>query len=429
MFLTTNKTILISISLLIVLSSCGKSKDLKTAPPASQPEQTKTDTPPAEPAAPVPAAPPANQIPNNNLVPQDQTSIDGNGNEILPPLPVGPAAQPAAPQTNVINPPLVPAKKETQKAYEIDFTNQVAVKTGGQSGELFYTSAGEDNLMEEFKSFNLKQNPEQQKMNANLAKAVVVAKLSRRTGAGEIFIDMSFDEFGKINKYRLLATPNGESMKLSVSKTGTTGLMPFEGGFLKCIDKDGGCENAYAKMKFAGGYTRVIFRNSYADMHFLFQENVIGNPGYDLWMNYIMGSASGLHSSTMFDSLQVSSFEVVNGRAGMGALLTTTDNDMMALSIPLVVSSEGAIVNASVAKLKDLASNYDLASMTKIYSQNLSQQVNSVKLIRNNGLGQLKLQLSLSSQAGPASLWMVISRVQKDIMSLSEINTFESKLK
>lgn len=461
----TNKTLLISATLLLALSSCGKSKDLKTdgaaspaptaepAPTEKAPEPTPTKLP--EPAKTAPPAPPAASGPgqitgipdsydqgpfgqqslpqpgqvgnNNNLIPRSAESSMSE-NEILPPLPASPFQNQGG-QTNVINPPLSNISETEGRAYQVDFTNQIAVKTGGQTKDLFYTSAGRDGLMEEFKAYNTKVAKEQQITNQNLAKAVVTAKLTRQTSNGDVAITMSFNEGGTIKTYKVNATPEANLMRLSLNRAGSNGEMQFQGGFLKCLDLDGGCENAYAKMKFSGGYSRVIFRNSLADMHFQYQEDIRGNSAFDRFMTYVNNSVNQISTSQAFDSMQMSSYEVVNGRAGMGALLTTRDQEMIGLSIPLVVSANNSMVDAQVSKLSDLALNYDLASQARNYSQSLSKQVSNVKLTYNNGLGQLKLKFEMGSSQAPANVWLVVSRVQKPTMSLQDIRNFESKVK
>ncbi len=455
MKMSMNKTVLISFSLLLALSSCGKSKSLKTAP-AESPAPTGAPQPAEQPAPaePTPAPRPQPVTTRGGNVPgQINEPIDYEQDEVTSPAtPQSPRSgapqwgrpaegrpgdlptYPGSPfdnnedQTGVINPPLESVKQTEERAYQVDFRDQVAVKTGGKTKDLFYTSAGRDGLMEEFKSYNLKVSKEQQVMNANLAKAIVGSKLTRQNSSGDILVTVNVDEFGTLKTYRLKATTEGDMMKLSVAKSGTTGEMTFQGGFLKCLDLDGGCENAYAKIKFAGGYTRLIFRNSLADMHFQYQQNVNANSGFNTWMNYITNSINEAPVAQVFDSLQLSSYEIVNGRAGMGALLTTKDREMVGLSIPLVVSANKSEVNVPVSKLSDLASNYDLKTGAS-YSQNLSQKINTANLIFNNGLGQIKLNLNMGSPQAPATVWIVASRVQKKVMSLNQIRTFESKVK
>ena len=422
--------------MLMALTSCGKSKDLKTPEAPAAPVVQAPTTPST-----AVQTPPTNSLPSTgNLLPADNSS--GFNNEVLPPLPAGPAtnpndvpssgSNPISENSNEIRSPLKPASPQLQRAVQIDFTNQEAVKTGGQSRDLFYTSAGDDGLMNEFKNFALKVSKNQQSMNANLAKGIVTAKLSRSNSSGEVRVELTIDEslngVGSVKVYRLKAVTESSVTKLVLAEA-ATGTLEYQGGFLKCIDADGGCENAYVKIKMQGAYARLVFRNSFADMHFLVQEKIVNNPGFDLFNKYISNSSAGNPTNERIDTLQLSSFEVVNGRAGMGALLTTKDKEMIGLSIPLVVSGTKSEVNTKVTKLSDLSKNYDLSALANIYSQKLSQQIADVMLVNNNGLGQLKLKMTLGSAANVGSIWMVVSKVKKSEMTIDQIQAFEAKVK
>ena len=167
--------------------------------------------------------------------------------------------------SSVLRPPLASSVKQTTAA-DLKFDESEAVKTGGKLQTLNYTSAGRDGLMAEFKLKSKSVSAEQQAMNLKLGAAVVTAKLSRVAATGEVFVNITLNEFEKIQTYKIKAVVDGDKMKL-VSAV-ATGDLEFQGGFLKCTDLDGGCENAYAKIKMSGAYARIIFRNSYADHNF-----------------------------------------------------------------------------------------------------------------------------------------------------------------
>lgn len=447
-----SKTLILSSGLLLslsALSGCGKSKEVKSNPP---PTVETTQAPPAEQQQPqieLPKAPGQNDqqappvITNPNQNPDDQILTppgapqqpgrggrtgEGEGEILQPPgLPVSPGTPDE--QVNGGQPLEAPIAIEDLMAYQIDFKGQQAIKTGGQSGELFYTSAGADELVEEFKSYNGRVAIAQQAMNTNLAKAIVNAKLSRASSSGAVTLSLTIDEFGTEKIYRFSTTEEGDKLKLSLASKGTTGEMQFQGGFVKCVDEDGECNVAYAKIKLAGGYTRIIFRNSLSNLHFLVQENIEGNSNFSLFSSYALNAGNQVETAAKFSDLELSSFEVINGRAAMGALLMADDSEMIGMSIPLVVSGRNSEVNASVAKVADLSKNYDIAKLEGTYSTNLSQRISEIKLVNNNGLGQFKLQIKLGTPQKPASVWIVVARTQTKILSLEEIRSFEAQLK
>ena len=264
------KSVLISSTLLLsltMLSSCGKSKEVKSQPPTAE----ITQAPPvANETLPTPTPE------EGTLTPNGQTRLPMSGRGSMPaptstpdvfptpdanfpgePLQGPEAGLPALGRGGKLPSPEEMLSADPTRAYQVNFKGQVAVKTGGQSKGLNYTSAGDDSVMAEFKSYNSKVSAEQQKWNNNLAKAIINAKLSRTSD--EMTVSLTIDEDGKINTYRMIATNDGDKMKLSMPKMGVPGQLEFQGGFLKCLDADGGCETAYAKIKLSSGYTRVIF--------------------------------------------------------------------------------------------------------------------------------------------------------------------------
>lgn len=442
---------------LMTFSSCGKSKDskkvddvaAKQTQPAPAPEQNGAPVPPSADAglnnpanAPLPAAPtgrPADRGESSTATPGAPTQqVPANGG--IGPAPTGhPNGSPvihgnsgAETQTNnssVLRPPLTASAKQSS-AVDVLFDEVEAVKTGGKSQALNYTSAGTDGLMAAFRANAKKVSLDQQKMNQNLATAIVSAKVRRVSATGEIFVDLNVDEFGKLATYKMKAQDEGDKMNLSLAAA-AGGDLEFQGGFLKCTDLDGGCENAYVKIKLSGAYTRIIFRNSYADNHFGVYTNSNGtmNPNFELWNSYIVNKISGAATNEKMDFVQVSSFEVLNGKAGMGALLMTQDQDMVGLSIPLLAAEKGTKVSAPVTKLVDISKNYDLSVLASQYTQKLSQAVKSVTLIANNGLGQLRLLLSFSEDKSDSKIFLTLSRVQKPTMTVDDVQTFEATVK
>lgn len=428
---------------LMTFSSCGKSKDTKkaddtatkqTETTTSAPEQNGAPVPTADTGlnspvnAPLPAAPTGRPADRTGTMGTDTAAPVGNTNG----APVINGNSDAETQTNnssVLRPPLAVSTKESS-AVDLQFDEAEAVKTGGKSQTMNYTSAGSDGLMAEFRAYGKKVNAEQQKMNQNLAAAVVSAKIRRVSTTGEVFVDLNMDEFGKLVTYKMKATDEGDKMNLSLASS-TGGDLEFQGGFLKCTDLDGGCENAYVKIKLSGAYTRIIFRNSYADNHFGIYTNTNGmmNSNFELWKTYIQNKMSGAATNEKMDFVQVSSFEVVNGKAGMGALLMTQDQDMVGLSIPLVAGEKGTKVSAPVTKLSDISKSYDLSVLASQYTQKLSQAVKSVTLVANNGLGQLRLLLSFSENKTDSKIFLTLSRVQKPTMNVDDVQKFEATLK
>ena len=317
--------------------------------------------------------------------------------------------------------------KKSNGAVNAKFDEAEAVKTGGKSDTLSYTSSSADGLMAEFRGYNNKVNAEQKTMNLNLAKAVTNAKLIRSAGGGmtvDLNLDESLNGVKKITSYRLQATQSGD--KYSLSKVSSNGDLEVQGGFLKCTDADGGCDNAYIKVKMSGAYVRVIFRKSYADRYFILQEGSQGSS-FEMWKSYLTNTVTGASTSQKLDYVQTSSFEVVNGRSAMGVLIATEDKETIGLSVPLLVADKGTQAGSSVAKVNDLSKYYDLSSNSN-GSQNLAKAIKEAKLVNNNGKGEVRIRLDVSSGIQAGAIWLTLSNNQKASLSIAEIQGFESKV-
>ena len=456
----TRKNIILALSVVSVVG-CGSSKDSKTVtvgggvPQTSQPTtQNPVTTQQAPTPVPTPAGLPSNQ--NRNVDrggeqnPQNDfpTDIDQKINGQQGSAQLGTANKPKnsngwetsynsdeenqTGSSSVLNPKVKMSDDGVQRALHVNFSDSdEAVKTGGQSPEgLFYTSSGDDGLMSEFKSYNNKVSAEQKQMNMNLAKGIVVAQLKRQLADNSIQLQLTVDEFGKLKTYVMKASQEDNRLKLTlVSKTGD---LEYQGGFLKCTDTDGGCENAYAKIKLSGAYARVIFRSSYASRLF-HMPSTNTSKAFALWQTYVNNTVDNVQGATQAISyVQVSSFEVVNGRSGMGVLLVTDDKQLVGLSVPLLAKDKGSSVDVAVQKISDLSQSYDLKKLAATYSTKLSDTIKSVRLERNNGLGDIRLKMDVSDSANDAQkslIWMTVSKMNKATMSVGDIQEFEKTLK
>jgi len=434
----TKTGLLLSMTVLTALtfSSCGKSKTERAPEPVSTTEQppvvenngapaptqagdTQLDSP-SEIEAPLPAAPtgrPGSRSSETEI--RDGSNVGSENNS---------SAEQQAGGSSVLRPPLAESKESS--AVGLTFSEAEAAKTGGQSAKdkLFYTSAGRDGLMAYFRKLSTTVNAEQQKMNSNLAKAIISAKLKRVASTGDIFVEVVVDENGAVRNYKLKATDAGTKMDLTAEQQ--PGMLEFQGGFLKCTDTDGGCENAYAKIKFSGAYARVIFRNSYADQNFIIYKNpaLAVNANFELWNSYVLNKTTGVVTNQKMDYTQVSSFEILNGRSGMGIMMMAADQNMVGLSVPLMAPEKGTKLSFPVARVTDLSKSYDLSALAGQYGTSLAQAVSEVKLIANNGLGQLKLMMSFSSNPTDSKVFVDLSRVQKPTLSADEISKFEKAI-
>ncbi len=436
--------LLISVAVLSTLtfSSCGKSKDTKATPEAvttatQTTSPTKTRLESTNPSGIPHGAPtPTNldgvigQIEPNNqntgapgAVLNPNSPINSNSNDGI--TIIEESTSSSADSTGVADGQKTQLNESS--AAGLKFDEPEAVKTGGKSGDLNYTSSANDGLMTEFRARAKTVSADQQKLNQNLAGAISSAKM-RKSANGEMTVDLLIEDIHQKNQlYSLKATADGNKMKLA-SVSGAGNELEFQGGYLKCLDADGGCQNAYIKIKFSTAYARIIFRNTYADNHFSIytnEQSAAPNLNFDLWKSYILNKTSGAAVVQKIDYVQVSSFEVLNGKSAMGVLVMAKDKDAVGLSVPLLAGETGTAVSAPVTKISDLGRSFDGALNS---SQKLSQALSGARLVANNGLGQLRLLLSFSQNEADSKIWMDLSRVQPATLSVSDVQKFEASV-
>lgn len=396
-----------------VISSCGASKESKRS---EQKQQTTTNQPPID-GAPTTASTPVPQQPQapggapvGRQVGETQTT-EGNDTTVTTPkadaAPVG--------RVNTEDKKNEDTKKPGTNSVP-DFKEDSAIKTGGQTGELNFTSASDDGIMELFRSKATTVSKEQQEMNSNLAKAINGARLKK--SGSDYNLDLAITGIEKAELYKLKATADGNKMKLSL--VSTTGDLEFQDGFVKCLDES--CDTSYAKIKMSGAYVRVIFRTMNMNNHFMIQKDV-QDDGLNLWKSYIQNTIEGSASSAQIEMVKASSYEILNGKSAMGIQLTTKDNQAVVLNTLLVAPEKGTDLKQKITKVTDLSMNYNLAS-TAGKANLLSSKVTETSLVKNNGKGQMSVKLAFSSGA----IWMVLSPVKSKSMTADEVSKFESTL-
>ena len=480
----TFKTSLISVAVLLTLSSCGKNKDLKTSGDAPKPAATQPNSNSDSDTGSAAQNQQTQQNQNHTKNGSDQAApkVDGSvknqrakdegrkdrGGHVT----IGDGEnsddqkksnedkkQPVKPSTIKEQSPKkqddaksdskqddskkVETKKEESKKEKEDTTqvkrvidvdkNQIASKTGGQTKDLlYYTGAGDDGLMEEFKSYLPKASPAQQHVNAKLAKSIVGARLTKAVGGDQI-IDLAIEESvggGRtgIKNYRLKAQQAGNMMKLS--QVSATGSLQLQNGYLKCLDTDGSCMNAYAKVKMSGGIARVIFRKTVANVYFLIQENIVNNDNFNLMNWYIKNRTQAISTTQKINLIETSSYEVVNGASAIGLTMKTSDNEMISLTTPLLVSPSGSVVDVGVSKGLDLSKSFNLSS-NENYESRLQNAISDARLVANNGRGQLKIKLNFAAAENTGAIWVVVSKsaTSSKTLSVENVRAFEASLK
>lgn len=291
----------------------------------------------------------------------------------------------------------------------VKFDESEALKTGGQksttaksSTPYFFTGASKDGVLERLKDNSQNKSEAEKSTNSAIASAIQHAKLGKsREGHATLSLELQIGN-ELTQKIRLKAESENSEV-LVVSKTNRPAaeeaLHPV-GGQLICLDvqKRSQCSVQVAKVNFTNGSAYIIFRKTVAMAH---AEFVISdrdykyndNQAFNRMKDYVLNRVQHVKTDKKVKELILSSFEVVGGESELGVILTTEDKQMATFKVPLVAEAQGVNVSHRVTTQANLAHYFDIADLADTHVRSLLVGIDSVRLVKNNGRGDIMLQL------------------------------------
>lgn len=274
--------------------------------------------------------------------------------------------------------------------------------TGAQNGDdLFYTSSSTDSVLAYLRSRNSTVSEVQKQANLQAAAQIFSADLQKEPMVDVAYISLKVQEGADVKNYTLVGELSSESMRpVKLIKAKSTGHQILSGQ-MKCIDFDGGCNNILARLSFGApgsmAIAYVVFRNSIADLFIEFSEKASEskNPEFIKIWEMFSSTIHNENTKERFDNYNMKSFEVVNGRSGFKIEALAKNDQFLGFSGPLLAPEVGSSVKIPVSRLaqnEDLS--LDLLNLGSIQYDLLST-LGDLKLINNNGLGQIRLQIKM----------------------------------
>lgn len=382
---------------------------------------------PAAPKAPVVKAPPAKQQEPVSQYPQPP-QVEQVG-------PVAPAI------SDVLRAPdlgenVLPDDYSSDDVHNISRDGITKRLTGGVTKDGYvYTSASTDELLNFLRKRNERVGAESRRQNLAAAASVVSAKISQDGFEGEsAVITLKVQESGGVKVYNLAGgMSEGRASKLRLVKAGngerTTGAYNVA-GTLKCVDLDGGCETAMARLEIGNGngfgVAYVVFRNSQVDLYFHLpaKEKYSGNPEFYTLSDYFISTIKDLNTSSKIQKRTMSSWEVVNGRSGFTFTTKGYNDELLAFSGPLLSQDGSNAVNVRLNRIgKDEDNSLDLISVRNS-RLNYANTIQEARLIANNGLGQIRLSVKMRKRNNYAQdkFAVTVMKTIKPIVDLEDDN-------
>lgn len=304
--------------------------------------------------------------------------------------------------------------------------------TGARSEDgLVYTGNSTDYLltflrtrMENVKSDAVKRN------NLTLAKLVKSAQL-RIGEAGDVIASIRLQDGNEGMTLHLGGAVSSDAFSpLKMSQHDQKQVnMPKADGEFRCLDLNGTCETSMLRLslnvKGTSGVVNIVFRNSLADLHVRFPSKPSESTEYMNLENFVRNAEYNRDTNFKIKEIRMESFEVVNGRSGFKTVIMGANDEVMAFGGPLLAPEFGTALSLTADRTVELEQSLDLEKIGATVSR-ISDTIASAKIVNNNGLGQVRLSLTLRKRAGfdPDTVFFTMMRVSKPIIYLSEENVY-----
>ena len=191
-------------------------------------------------------------------------------------------------------------------------------------------------------------------------------------------------------------------------------------GTLKCMDVPSAngrtCETAIVEIKNLAkksATAQLIFRRTDVDLKAIFPNRNCKEQSCEDMYTLFRETEVGINDVKALKRAKLASFEVIQGKSAFHLVMQTKGNEVIAMGGPLLVESSNVIADRTL----NLEDTLDLGTLQN-YHSNLHQSLTDVRIVGNNGLGKIRLQIKMKSGQPVLqdSFQLEIKRVLKDIL-------------
>jgi hypothetical protein len=424
-----------AVTALVISSACSKGGDSHSSAAPATKAAVASPT-----ASPVPNVmipmPPKSQKNGSELDRQSgQSSIDPR-----------PVSNSGSPHLTFIEPLHMKGDEIFQLTTQLGAVTQ-GIQTGFKDAsgmELFYSGTSQDDLTKVIEDMSNSKSPDQRKRDLDFSSRVGISKFEANLFTHSISISIAFEENGQIktNEYIGSLSPSERMVKIGSLK----GPGKLERTELEaiCMDRDEACTVLYVKLLHrTNSKAQNSTKNSFAEAHMIARKS---NPVLDI----AGGGYSASHNSD-YDGL-VSMFmnperrpskiekkelflsETVNGPSTVTVNLLFRDGlseESFGFQGPLVRTQDHGIDTQSMMfsgnnvnlEMQKIPSEfyYRGDAQAKISGPLLSNSVQSVRMITNDGRGTIRVEMLVPADAADAKadkLIMTVAARPKQIRGL-----------
>ena len=410
--------LIIFLGLSLFLASCGKKKEAarQEAPAATQapqpsgaPQSAPESIPPdvkvadkpektsAEPSKEVPK--PVTDIANKGIKVSEDASLKVNGRGDINNRKV-PAKSSSKAATKA-----VPVKASDKNAKVAETSTAAAKASAGASSRLasatyltggisdyglYYTMIANDGVFRVLQELVAEKTADEIERDIAFAQSVYDAQflIDRK---GDLTIDVSLRS-GKGFEERRFVAPYDKNQLMVVNLDNIK--MTAE-----CIDlnkRSEDCYNMIVTLEKAGAETKIVLRQSGARLDY--QMDLSEDADFNELAQYLRNSNLDVQTSERVATINVYSFEVLNGKSAQTTVLMGVANQVLSFKSELTVKKDLSPSLNNVDKAQDWNDLYlEKARFTK--DMKFQSMIKSAKLTENNGKGQFTMDVMFESKA------------------------------
>ena len=387
-----SQLLVFSVLVALVSSGCGKSqknKSVTAPPPPPAVEQT-----PTAPAPEVQVESAATPTPAPAATPAEITDISTLGAENM-------------------DADLSDYDLENHRLAQIFTMGRDLTGLKNSSG-LHYTGSSVDNLLSDLlKKQNQISSAEAKSRNQKAAQSIQSIGLSIDENHRNLLVSVDILKNGKTETILLEGSLNftnslGQKMSLLESRNSKN---PVKAS-LTCLDIDRECETSRLTLRMGSpekaAVVEVILRQNYSDLHVDFPKHPETTSDYLAVETFFYNSQKSTTELNRVKEIKMNTFEVVQGVSGFQISILGYNQQFLSFKGELLAPAHGTVVSLDLDRSTTLYPKY---------KADLANKISDAKLVNNNGLGQLRLELQTAAKQdlGSNQIYMTFKRILKPI--------------
>lgn len=311
-----------------------------------------------------------------------------------------------------------------------DMSNVPSDLSTDEGEKLFFSGAGMDDLREQLHAaVEATLDEEVKQINAQFAAGVTMSTFEVNEVSGRVRATVTLKRGGKPQQFIFAGTLNNKG----IFRSGDVKVAPFVALDMACMDRGAGCQTAHIRIR--DGHrnqvrtAHIIARQSSSDIHIDAPGfGVARNPEYDRLLGLLVDTINNPNGSNKVDRISFVTSETINGPSMFWITThfvlsnryswTGSSSQMISFMGPLVKPENSSILEQKVEVVPSVTT---IDGLPVRVNGLLSDTVQTVRLIRNDGRGNLKFAITVRQSHAKGSeetFHLLFARKHKPVRQL-----------